>query len=115
MERIHGRLAAVAIGAALLFAALGGAALAAVATKPDKTKGAQTSTSTTTSTQTETSATPKKVTICHKGKVTLSVSASAVTAHQQQHRDTLGACPTGPASATKNGKADKAPKENKSS
>lgn len=33
----------------------------------------------------------QKVTICHKGKNTLTVAASAVSAHQA-HGDTLGAC-----------------------
>jgi hypothetical protein len=35
---------------------------------------------------------PEKVTICHKGKKTISVGASAVPAHLA-HGDTLGACP----------------------
>jgi hypothetical protein len=43
-----------------------------------------------------------KVTICHNTgsasnpTVTLSVSASAVSAHVDRHGDTLGECPTGP-------------------
>ncbi len=36
----------------------------------------------------------KKVTICHKGKNTLTISAKAWPAHQR-HGDTLGACATG--------------------
>jgi hypothetical protein len=34
-----------------------------------------------------------KVTICHKGKSTITVSESAVPAHQE-HGDTIGPCPT---------------------
>ena len=36
----------------------------------------------------------KKVTICHKGKNTLTISVKAWPAHQR-HGDTLGACATG--------------------
>jgi hypothetical protein len=35
----------------------------------------------------------KKVTVCHKGKHTLTISAKAWPAHQR-HNDTLGACAT---------------------
>ena len=41
-----------------------------------------------------------KVTICHRegngGSHTITVSQNAVPAHQQQHGDTLGACPASP-------------------
>jgi hypothetical protein len=36
-----------------------------------------------------------KVTLCHKGKKTISIGASAVPAHLR-HGDTLGACPSSP-------------------
>ncbi len=115
MERMHGRrLASAAVGAAVVFAAVGGVGLAAVASKPAKTTGTETTTQTgtQTGTQTETSGSAKKVTICHKGKVTLSVSVNAVRAHQRQHHDTIGACPTvGSSNAAKNAKAGKKEQE----
>ena len=39
-----------------------------------------------------TAQTPEKVTICHKGKKTIRIQASAVPGHLA-HGDTLGACP----------------------
>ena len=34
----------------------------------------------------------QKITICHKGSVTLSVSPNSYVGHAIQHRDTLGPC-----------------------
>jgi hypothetical protein len=50
----------------------------------------------------------KKVTICHKGKKTISISKSAWPAHQR-HGDTLGTCASAAAKAKK-AKAAKAAK-----
>ena len=51
----------------------------------------------------------KKVTICHKGKKTISISKSAWRAHQR-HGDTLGPCssPAAKAAKAKKAKAAKA-------
>lgn len=46
----------------------------------------------------------KKVTICHKGKKTISVGKSALPAHQR-HGDTLGSCSSAAAKAAKAKKA----------
>ena len=46
----------------------------------------------------------KKVTICHKGKRTISISKSAWPAHQR-HGDTLGSCSSAAAKAAKAKKA----------
>jgi membrane protein involved in colicin uptake len=46
----------------------------------------------------------KKVTICHKGKKTISISKSAWPAHQR-HGDTLGTCSSAAAKAAKAKKA----------
>lgn len=46
----------------------------------------------------------KKVTICHKGKKTISISKSAWPAHQR-HGDTLGSCSSAAAKAAKAKKA----------
>ncbi len=51
-----------------------------------------TPTSTPTATPTPTPTQSKKVTVCHNGKRSISVSANAVPAHLA-HGDTLGACP----------------------
>jgi hypothetical protein len=95
-----GRVGTVAIGAALMFVAIGGVGIAAVASKPERTR---------ISTETTASQSPAKVTICHKGKVTLSVSANAVAAHRTHHGDTLGACAgatAGASSKAKSGRKD---------
>ena len=34
----------------------------------------------------------EKITICHKGSVTMSVSAKSFVGHAIQHRDSLGPC-----------------------
>ncbi len=46
----------------------------------------------------------KKVTICHKGKKTITISKSALPAHQR-HGDTLGSCSSAAAKAAKAKKA----------
>lgn len=46
----------------------------------------------------------KKVTVCHKGKKTISISKSAWPAHQR-HGDTLGSCSSAAAKAAKAKKA----------
>ena len=51
----------------------------------------------------------KKVTICHKGKNTISISKSAWPAHQR-HGDTLGTCAAAKAKKAKAAKAAKAAK-----
>src|SRR5699024_9092120 len=48
----------------------------------------------------------KKVTICHKGKNTISISKSAWPAHQR-HGDTLGTCAAAKAKKAKAAKAAK--------
>lgn len=65
--------AVVAIAAVAAFAALGGVGLAKSAIGPAQYG--------------------KKVTICHKGKNTMTISAKAWPAHQR-HDDTLGVCTT---------------------
>jgi hypothetical protein len=105
MKRTKGRrLMVSALGVAGVFAVIGGAALAGVVTKPSTTHAGETQTSTTA----QTSASAGKVTICHKGKVTLSVSVNALAAHQRRHGDSLGAC-----SAAGHGKPAKARKHDK--
>jgi hypothetical protein len=65
---------AVAVCMVMAFAALGGVGLAQTSGGPG---GKQYD---------------KKVTICHKGKKTISIGKPAVKAHLR-HGDTLGACP----------------------
>lgn len=48
---------------------------------------------------------PKKVTICHKGKKTISVGKKAAIAHMRQHGDTLGSCAAAKAKKAKAAKA----------
>jgi hypothetical protein len=67
--------ATVAFAAAIAFAALGGVALAKSTVGPTQPQSGQ------------------KVTICHKGKRTITISVSAWPAHQR-HLDTLGTCAT---------------------
>ena len=54
----------------------------------------------------------KKVTICHKGKKTITISKSAWPAHQR-HGDTLGSCSSAAAKAAKAKKAKAAKAEAK--
>lgn len=50
----------------------------------------------------------KKVTICHKGKKTISVGKKAAIAHMRKHNDTLGTCAAAKAKKAKAAKAAKA-------
>ena len=85
------------LGAMLAFAAIGGTALAAGLDKPAKAQQG-----------TGQDLTADKVTLCHKGKVTINVAAPAQKAHEA-HGDHVGACATTTsASAAKAKKAKKA-------
>lgn len=81
------------LGAMLAFAAIGGTALAAGLDKPANAQQG-----------TGQDLTADKVTLCHKGKVTINVAAPAQKAHEA-HGDHVGACATTSASATKAKKA----------
>ena len=72
----------VALGAVIAFAAIGGTGLAGSLAKPGKSQYAPG----------QYQYSEKKVTVCHKGKVTIRISVNALPAHKQ-HGDTLGLCP----------------------
>ncbi len=72
----------VALGAVIAFAAIGGTGLAGSLVKPGKSQYAPG----------QYQQSEKKVTVCHKGKVTIRISVNALPAHKQ-HGDTLGLCP----------------------
>ena len=72
----------VALAALLVFAAVGGTGLAGGLAKPGKAQYAPG--------QYQYSA--KKVTVCHKGKVTIRISVNALPAHKA-HGDSMGLCP----------------------
>lgn len=74
--------AIVALGAVVVFAAIGGTGLAGGLAKPGKAQYAPG--------QYQYSA--KKVTVCHKGKVTIRISVNALPAHRA-HGDSMGLCP----------------------
>ncbi len=71
----------VALGAVVAFAAIGGTGLAGGLAKPAKPQSGLG--------QYQYGA---KVTICHKGKVTIRISINALKAHQRRHGDTMGPC-----------------------
>jgi hypothetical protein len=71
-----------ALAAVLAFAAVGGTGLAGGLAKPGKAQYAPG----------QYKNSDKKVTICHKGKVTIRVSVNALPAHRQ-HGDDTGMCP----------------------
>jgi hypothetical protein len=83
--------AAIAVAACMVmaFAALGGVGLAQTSGGPGAGQYG------------------KKVTVCHKGKKTISISKSALPAHQR-HGDTLGTCAAAKAKKAKAAKAAKA-------
>lgn len=86
-----GLASVVALGAVMAFAAIGGTSLAAGLVKPAKAQYGQGQYNN-----------ASKVTVCHKGKVTIRIAAPAVPAHRA-HGDTVGACALG--SAAKANKA----------
>ena len=88
----------VALAAVLAFAAVGGTGLAGGLAKPGKAQYAPG----------QYKNSDKKVTICHKGKVTIRVSINALQAHTQ-HGDDPGMCPALAAAKAK-AKAAKAAK-----
>ena len=88
----------VALAAVLAFAAVGGTGLAGGLAKPGKAQYAPG----------QYKNSDKKVTICHKGKVTIRVSINALPAHTQ-HGDDPGMCPALAAAKAK-AKAAKAAK-----
>jgi hypothetical protein len=83
--------AAVLAVAVATFVAIGGNGLAGVQAKPAKPKPAKTQD---TGKGDDGAPGSAKVTICHKGKVTLRISVNAVSAHELRHHDTQGACAT---------------------
>jgi len=87
----------VALAAVLAFAAVGGTGLAGGLAKPGKAQYAPG----------QYKNSDKKVTICHKGKVTIRVSINALPAHTQ-HGDDPGMCPALAAAKAKAAKAAKA-------
>jgi hypothetical protein len=69
----------VGLGAVIAFAAIGGTSIAGGLAKPAKGQyGGQYNNA-------------SKVTVCHKGKVTIRIAAPAVPAHKA-HGDAVGAC-----------------------
>ncbi len=99
-RRRLGLTVGIACGAVLAFGVLGGTGLAGGSAKPEKPGKPAKTQDTTGQSQTEPSqATAGKVTICHKGKVTLRISVNALAVHQKRHDDTLGACAGGTAGA----------------
>lgn len=81
----RGRLAGtaiVAVGAVLVFAVIGGTGLAGGLAKPGKAQYAPG----------QYQSSEKKVTVCHKGKVTIRISVNALPAHLA-HGDSIGLCP----------------------
>jgi hypothetical protein len=81
-SRRIGVASVVALGAVVAFAAIGGTGLAGSLAKPGKSQYAPG----------QYQYSEKKVTVCHKGKVTIRISVNALPAHKQ-HGDTLGLCP----------------------
>lgn len=86
---------AVAFGAVAAFAAIGGTGLAGGLAKPSKAQYGPGQYQN-----------PGKVTICHKGKVTIRVSVRAQPAHEA-HGDTIGPCSAAGAAKVKAAKAAK--------
>jgi hypothetical protein len=80
-ERLAGT-AIVAVGAVLVFAVIGGTGLAGGLAKPGKAQYAPG----------QYQSSEKKVTVCHKGKVTIRISVNALPAHLA-HGDSMGLCP----------------------
>ena len=104
-----GLASVVGLGAVIAFAAIGGTGLASSLAKPTKAqygqygKGQYNNAS--------------KVTVCHKGKVTIRIARSAVPAHTA-HGDSVGACAqasgsTSTTSSSSNAKPGKAKGKNK--
>jgi hypothetical protein len=89
----------VAVAAVLAFAAVGGTGLAGGLAKPGKAQYAPG----------QYKNSDKKVTICHKAKVTIRVSVNALPAHTQ-HGDDTGMCPALVAAKAKAAKAANAAK-----
>ena len=87
-----GTTVAVAFGAVVAFAAIGGTGFAGSVVKPSKAQYGPGQYQN-----------PGKVTVCHKGKVTIRISMRALPAHQA-HGDAVGSC----AAVAAKGKAAKA-------
>ena len=93
-RRRLGGAAIVALGAVLVFAAIGGTGLAGGLAKPGKAQYAPG----------QYTFSEKKVTVCHKGKVTIRISVNALPAHRS-HGDSMGLCPALAAAKAKAAKA----------
>ncbi len=93
-RRRLGATAIVALGAMLVFAAIGGTGLAGGLAKPGKAQYAPG----------QYQSSEKKVTVCHKGKVTIRISVNALPAHKA-HGDSMGLCPALAAAKAKAAKA----------
>ena len=93
-RRRLGATATVALGAMLVFAAIGGTGLAGGLAKPGKAQYAPG----------QYTFSEKKVTVCHKGKVTIRISVNALPAHRS-HGDSMGLCPALAAAKAKAAKA----------
>lgn len=102
-RRRLGGTAIVALGAVLVFAAIGGTGLAGGLAKPGKAQYAPG----------QYQYSEKKVTVCHKGKVTIRVSVNALPAHKG-HGDSMGLCPALAAAKAKAAKAKAAKSEDQS-
>ena len=102
-RRRLGATAIVALGAMFVFAAIGGTGLAGGLAKPGKAQYA--------AGQYQSSV--KKITVCHKGKVTIRISVNALPAHTA-HGDSMGLCPALAAAKAKAAKAKAAKAEDQS-
>ena len=97
-----GTTVAVAFGAVVAFAAIGGTGFAGSVVKPSKAQYGPGQYQN-----------PGKVTVCHKGKVTIRISMRALPAHEG-HGDQVGSCAavTGKAKAKAKAAAKQAAKAN---
>ena len=102
-RRRLGGAAIVALGAVLVFAAIGGTGLAGGLAKPGKAQYAPG----------QYTFSEKKVTVCHKGKVTIRISVNALPAHRS-HGDSMGLCPALVAAKAKAAKAKAAESDDQS-
>ena len=102
-RRRLGGAAIVALGAVLVFAAIGGTGLAGGLAKPGKAQYAPG----------QYTFSEKKVTLCHKGKVTIRISVNALPAHRS-HGDSMGLCPALAAAKAKAAKAKAAESDDQS-
>jgi hypothetical protein len=95
-----GLASVVALGAVVAFAAIGGTSVASGLVKPAKKQyGGQYNNA-------------SKVTVCHKGKVTIRIAAAAVPAHKA-HGDAVGACTAAPGATAAGAQSSAKPKKGK--